>query len=487
MGSRCGYCGVCLGLTYKRPCRLVVEMDDGIMLNTKEIQHAVNFMYKTPMTYTCRNVIHHHLFGNGILFSHRRGRIRPDPHMQEIMNDFWLPFCKNMLDSALTMGIAVIRIVQMEDGLRVPICLEPNACRIKLTHNLGLREYVAIDDQQQVIPDSIVLDIFGYSPSSHGGLRSVMSNLIPRIQYMNMIMGTALTMERKRSSPVIMTEAVDTKTDNVEGINYDYYADGDMQDASDANKFQRNRSNVAQLAHQQAMYDAFFSGGLSTPSTGSAVLDNVVTLPIGQKIVNMPQQTGRGDLVNIIKSHEDAICAVMGVPRSLFMSDTPHKSDAEGTHQTFQKTILSWKTSIQTACEQVYNTIYADAIKTQLMAAMGKKRKRKPDVADVYALKKRLQVEIVFPISPFIGIEQLHMHYARGVLPWDTYVEHACAAAGLPHQPMPEPQQKEPDTGGNGGDDGNDGGNDDTPVTNSKKKSKSKGASKSNDSDSDNE
>ena len=464
-------------------------MDDGIMLNTKEIQKAVNFMYKTPMTYTCRNVIHHHLFGNGILFSHRRGRIRPDPHMQEIMNDFWLPFCKNMLDSVLTIGIAVIRVVQMEDGLRVPICLEPNACRVKIIQNLGIREYVAIDDQQQAIPDSIILDIFGYSPSAQGGLRSVMSNLIPRIQYVNMIMGTALTMERKRSSPIIMTEAVDLKSDNVEGINYDYYADGDMQDASDANKFQRNRSNVAQLAQQQAMYDAFFSGGLSAPSTGSAVLDNVVTLPIGQKIVNMPQQTGRGDLVNIVKSHEDAICAVMGVPRSLFMSDTPHKSDAEGTHQTFQKTILSWKTSIQTACEQIYNTIYADAIKTQLMAAMGKKRKRKPDVADVYALKKRLQVEIVFPISPFIGIEQLHAHYARGVLPWDTYVQHACAAAGLPHQPMPEPQQKEPDTGGNGGNGGDDGdgGNDDTPATNSKKKSKPKGASKSNDSDSDDE
>ena len=235
---------------------------------------------------------------------------------------------------------------------------------------------------------------------------------------------------------------------------------------------------------------------MSAPSTGSAVLDNVVTLPIGQRIVNMPQQTGRGDLVNIVKSHEDAICAVMGVPRSLFMSDTPHKSDAEGTHQTFQKTIISWKTSIQTACEQVYNIIYADKIKSQLLAAMGKKRKRKPEVADVYALKKRLQVEIVFPISPFIGIEQLHAHYLRGVLPWDTYVEHACAAAGLPHQPMPEPQQKEPsDNDGNDGNDddsgnnGDDDGDNDTPATNSKKTSKSKGngASKSNDSDSDNE
>ena len=78
------------------------------------------------------------------------------------------------------------------------------------------------------------------------------------------------------------------------------------------------------------------------------------------------------------------------------------------------------------------------------MAAMGKKRKRST-VEDVYALKKRMQVEISFPVSPFIGLDQLYVHYQRGVLPWDTYVQHACAAAVLPHQPMPEPAVKQED------------------------------------------
>lgn len=229
-----------------------------------------------------------------------------------------------------------------------------------------------------------------------------------------------------------MTEAVDTKVDNVEGIAYDYYADGDMQDLSDQNKFRRNRSNVQQLSQQQSMYDQFFSSGTSAPSTGGNVLENVVTLPMGQRIVNMPHQTGRGDLVAQLKMHEDTICGIMGVPRSLIMSDTPHKSDSEGTHQTFQKTIMSWKHHIETACIHVYNIIYAENIKGQLMQAMTKKRKR--SVADVYALKKRMQVEITFPISPFMSHDQLYIHYQRGVLPWDTYVEHACAQGCLPHQ-----------------------------------------------------
>ena len=243
-----------------------------------------------------------------------------------------------------------------------------------------------------------------------------------------------------------MTEAVDTKVDNVEGINYDYYADGDMQDASDKNKFQRNRSNIAQLAHQQAMYDAFFAGEAGIPSTGSAVLDNVVTLPIGQRMVNSAHQTGRSDVVAQVKLFEDTICGVMGVPRSLIMSDTPHKSDSTGTHQTFQKTILSWKTHIQGACEKLYNIIYSEDITKQLMDAMGKKRKRESTIADVYALKKRMQVEIIFPITPFMNHDSLFMHYQRGVLPWDTYVEHACAQACLPHTKMPEPKQQTSET-----------------------------------------
>jgi len=426
-------------------------MDHGVSIDRHGIKWNSIFLRKTPIVYTCRNVIHHHLFSNGILFSHRRGRIKPDPHMQEIMTDFWLPFCRDLIDAVLSMGFAVIRTIPMEDGLKIPVVLEPNSCRVKMTYEMGIRNYIVLDDQQNEVPDTFVLDIFGYSPTIDGKLTSVMSNLLPQIQYINTLRGTSLSMEQKRTSPVIMTETVDTKVDNVEGINYDYYADGDMQDTSNQNKFMRNKSSIQQLAQQQELYDSFFTDG-QMPSRGSSILDNVVTLPLGHRIVNMPQQTGRGDICAQIKAHDDLVCAVMGVPRSLVMSDTPHKSDSEGTHQTFQKTVNYWKNSVQSACEQVYNIIYAETIKQQMMQAMGKKRKR-TTVEDVYALKKRIQVEISFPVSPFIGLDQLYMHYQRGVLPWDTYVQHACAAAALPHQPMPEPMQPSAESDPLGGQD----------------------------------
>jgi len=414
-------------------------MNQGITISPNEMKMTSVFLRKTPVIYTCRNVIQHQLFSNGVLFSHRRGQIKPDPHMQEIMKDFWLPFCKNMVDAILSIGIVAVRIVELQDGLRVPIVLEYGSCQLKMVYTLGIREYMCLDSQNEVIPNTMVLDMFGFSPTIEGTLTSVVANVLPQIQYMNILRGTCLIMEQKRTDPVVMTETVDTKADNVEGVNYDYYADGDMQDQTNQNKFMRNKSSVQELAQQQQIYDHFFADG-HLGSKGSSTLENIVTLPLGHKIVNMPQQTGRGDLCAQMKAHDDLICAVIGIPRSLVMSDTPHKTDEEGTHQTFQKTIMFWKNSIQSACEQVYNVIYADIIKEQMMKAIGKKRK-KTGLEDVYALRKRMQVEITFPVSPFVGPEQLYTHYQRGVLSWETYQQHACAAAVLPHEPLPEPRQ----------------------------------------------
>lgn len=409
-----------------------------IALPHQQMNHNLQVLRTTPMVYMCRNVIHHHLFGNGIEFSHRRGRVRPDPHMQEIMSDYWLPCCREMIDQAIALGFVIIRIVPLEDGLKVPVVLDPAGCRIKMTYVLGLREYLVMDNQQNEIPDTHVFDLFGHSPNTGGQMTSIVANLMPEIQYINTLRGTSLVMEQKRADPVLMTEAVDTKVDNVEGVNYDYYADGDMQDTSSANRFSRDRHNVSALRNQQAMYDAFFAGGRPA-SVGGNVLENMVNVPLGQKIVNVPTQTGRGDITAQVKTFQDIVCGVMGIPRALLMSDTPHKSDEEGTHQTFKKTILSWKTSLQAACEQIYSIIYAEDIKQQLLKAIGKKKRKRTDIADVYVLKKRLQVEIIFPISPFLSHGELYSHYQNGVISWQTYSQHACANASLPYEELDEP------------------------------------------------
>ena len=297
-------------------------MNNGVLCHKEDIAMSAQFLRKTPTIYTCRNVIQQHLFSNGVVFAHSRGRVKPDPHMQEIMNDYWLPFCKDMLDVVLVQGITVVRIVTMEDGLKVPVVLEPNCCNIYLQYNLGIRESIVMDDQHEEIPDTIVLDIFGYSPTGNGRICSIVSNLLPSVRYMNALMGSSLAMEKKRANPTLMTEAVDIKSDNVEGVQYDYYADGDMQDESERNKFKRNRSNVSQLVQQQQLYDQFFSG-VDQLSTGGNVLENVVALPLGQRLFNVPSQTFLWALFAQLNLLEDLIFSLIRFPRSFFISVTP--------------------------------------------------------------------------------------------------------------------------------------------------------------------
>lgn len=414
----------------------------GVGISREDIEMSYAMLRTSSSLAMCRNLIRNYLFSNGIVFSHRRGRVRPDPHMQEIMSDYWLPFCEQVLDAVLATGLVVVRFIDIADAARVPVVLEPNSVQIKMVYHFGVRSYEVLDDQMNPVPDTCVLDLFGYSPTLTGRIQSIVCSLMPEIQYINTLRGTSLSMEQQRADPPILTEVVDTKIDNSEGVQYDYYADGDMQDNSDANKFRRNRSNISQLKQQQAMYDSFFAGNSRTPSRGGNVLENVVTLPIGQKAINRPAMTGRADLVVQIKNYQDVVCGVMGVPRSLIMADTRVGNDEAGTHQTFHKTILWWKKNIQNACEYLYNIIYADDIQGQLMKAMGKKRKR-TGVTDVYALKKRLQVQISFPITPFMSNTELYNHYQRGVIPWETYVEHACKNTSLPMETMPpEPQAR---------------------------------------------
>ena len=40
------------------------------------------------------------------------------------------------------------------------------------------------------------------------------------------------------------------------------------------------------------------------------------------------------------------------------MSDTPRKSDSEGSHDIFQKTFMSWKHAIQSACQHMWVAAY---------------------------------------------------------------------------------------------------------------------------------
>ena len=332
-----------------------------VKMSMEEMELIWKYFKSVPTIQMCRNVIRQQLFANGIDFNKKsRGK---DSMMQQLMDDFWLPFCEDALDMALCYGFVIWRTYQLEDGTIVPITCLKDTYSITLKEVNGLIEYKVYDSKDksnEELDGAFVYDEFGYRPQIDGKLTSVLYTLIPDIQYFYTMLNAQVAIEKKRVKPPMLTELADrsrgTTGDN-EGIDYDFYADADIANAAEDAKFKRNRNAIKDLHNQQQLYDNFFNLPNEDQNTGKTLLDNMVPLPSGHKLVNVNLPQGRNDINIILKQLQDTICGIFGVPKSLIMSDTPHKADATGTHKVFQQTIMWWKRQMSEMLESIYNII----------------------------------------------------------------------------------------------------------------------------------
>ena len=111
--------------------------------------------------------------------------------------------------------------------------------------------------------------------------------------------------------------------------------------------------------------------------------------------------------------------------------DTPHKSDATGTHKVFQQTIMWWKRQMSEMLESIYNIIYTKDITGRIMDRI-ERRSVKPNKSEVYLLSRQMKVNISFPVTPFISNEELYNLYLQGVVQWEQYVTCVSRNTGIP-------------------------------------------------------
>ncbi len=411
-----------------------------VKMSMEEMELIWKYFKSVPTIQMCRNVIRQQLFANGIDFNKKsRGK---DSMMQQIMDDFWLPFCEDALDMALCYGFVVWRTYQLKDGTVIPITCLKDTYSITLKEIDGMIEYKVYDSKDksnEELDGAYIYDEFGYRPQVDGRLTSVLYTLIPDIQYFYTMLNAQVAIEKKRVKPPMLTELAErrglTSGEN-EGIDYDFYADADIANAAEDAKFKRNRNAIKDLHNQQQLYDNFFNMPNEDANTGKSLLDNMVPLPSGHKLVNVNLPQGRNDINIILKQLQDTICGIFGVPKSLIMSDTPHKADATGTHKVFQQTIMWWKRQMSEMLESIYNIIYTKDITGRIMDRI-ERRSVKPNKSEVYLLSRQMKVNISFPVTPFISNEELYNLYLQGVILWEQYVTCVSRNTGIPIDTIP--------------------------------------------------
>lgn len=407
-----------------------------------EKMHAMRAMFRhTPMIQMCRNTLHKHLFSNGLEI--KTGKRSRDESMKPFLGDWWVPFCADAVDSVICYGIIIYAIKKLDTGQKVPVVLLDGTYTVRFKVVDNTYEYrVFGEDDNEPLKDTYVYDDFGFLPRVNGTITSLIESLAPNISNAAIIMQAGVEMEALRRKPLLYMEQADTSktTGDREGIDYDFYADTDFADADNAARFTRNERQLQQLEHQQKLLEEFHQTKRITDYQHDA-LSSVVSLPEGARLTNVPQNTGRTDVTSITKSMEDNICGVFGIPRSMVMSDTPHKTDTEGTHRQFQQTIAWWSARLSSCCESIYNIIHANEVKKRVVERAAKRVKRSP--GDLYNIRSQLQVRFSFPVTPLLDRNELKALYQDGLLDWERYYTMTMNALGLAYDKIPEEPVKQ--------------------------------------------
>ena len=412
-----------------------------IFVDSQNMHLTYKYYWSVPTIQMCRNMIRQHLFSNGIDFKGKSNQ-QKQLFSQQIMEDFWLPFCEDALDNALCYGFVVWRTRKVGDTVVPIVCLK-DTYQLKMKETDGVIEYFVYNKDEkanEIIDGAYVYDEFGHRPEIDGSLMSIVNTLIPDIQYYFTMLNCQVQLEKKRVKPPILTQIHDRKgvgqTGENEGIDYDFYADADIAEAEEESKYKRNRKAVEALKNQQRLYDEFFEPNeIPDEIAAPTILDQMVPLPIGQTVSSYPIQQGRNDIPVILKSLQDTICGVLGVPKSMIMADTTHKADAVGTHQMFQTTIMWWKRQVSEMCQMIYNVINAKEIANKVTDKVSKRKERIS--GDVYMATRGMQSTITFPVTPFINNEELYKLYTQGVIDWKTYCTYISRNTSIPLDTIP--------------------------------------------------
>lgn len=364
----------------------------------------------------CKNMILHHLLKNGIQFQKNKKIYEPPLEISDAFEEYWEPFIHEALDSALCLGLVVVKMNTDDTKRKYPSVVRPHLYELHYRVVNNKYEYW-ISSAYIDIEDVLVYSNFTAHALPNGEIISHVSRVMNKCRFLKELRYTTLIMEKNKSNPDYFAEVQESSNkERHEGVDYDFYADTSEGDSAAGDlRFERSKINVEILLKQQELYNQYRGSN----SKHVKNLQNITQLPNGQRVVPTAQNTGRQDITQIHKVLQEEICSGMGVPRSLMIGDSLYKSDIEGVTDSFKHTILGWKKMLGNMCTDLYQKAYVDTTKLKVYK-------------NVYASKIKHQIKVVFPVHPYVSSEELDYLYKNGVIGWEVYSKHCLQNTSIP-------------------------------------------------------
>lgn len=374
-----------------------------------------------PTVRICRDLLHQYVFERPVIVEGTANYIGDTQR-------HWAALGRDIMDYAMAVGIAVVKVKQGE----VPTIIPWNCCRVTVEVDADfkrtLRAYPLRDgdgDMDKPIPHSVVLDVFGFSPTDTGELTSLMHVMHMKIYTIMDQLECTLQADRSRCAPAIFTETHDDQAKPAEEVQYDYYADCASLERNTQNVFVRNKNAISELYAQQAMFKGLFgNGNAASEASRDKAMDSVTPLPIGARMSRAPASEAPDGLVERLRFMEQDVFVLLGVPRSFCMHDITVRHDAGMLHCTFTRTVHMWQNCVGDAL----TTLHALASKDRIAKLLGK-RKRTPSAIDKFAHQH--STRFVFEKMPRVGVMELSYAYDRGIITWGGYKRLITTFAGL--------------------------------------------------------
>jgi len=363
----------------------------------------------------CKDMVLFQILKNGIQFEKNKKVYEPPLEVADAFEQHWEPFVKDALVSALCMGFVVVKMVKDQSKRNIPTVVRPHHYELHYRLNNNQYEYWITSSVLET-DNMFVYTNFGNPALPSGEIVSTVSRVLNKCRFLKELRYTTLIMEKKKSNPDYFTEVVESSNrERHEGVDFDFFADTTSDDTSSEMQFERSKVNVEVLMKQQELYSQYRGRHSKQVKT----LDSITQLPNGQHVVPTAQNTGRQDLTQTHKIMQEEICSGMGVPRSLMIGDSLYKGDTEGVTDSFKHTILNWKHALSYMCTDLYQKAYVNLKKIKVSK-------------NVFLSKQRHQIKVVFPVHPYISIDELDYLYTRGVIPWEIYSKHALQNTSIP-------------------------------------------------------
>ena len=352
--------------------------DQQTFLNMQQILTLEQMLHTHPAMVSARNVLTTQVLSAGITLKRDGEPVDLKPAFRNHLNEYWIPFARQVIDSFLVSGMCVVSYEEMdatmhsrlsslqtkgpkrkrkeEEALKkkngkdvkteedhqimsiVPVVAPFST--YKMAMRFGgragyLREYV-------VYPLSIAggseideeVRIFVRQPPDHrGNVNSPIASAFELASFVDSLVEHSLVAEGGRSKPTLVTQT--RKAQGQSSLNpTDMFFDGESRDIAYDAQNAENRA-AAQALQIQArickmvneVQNRPFSAEASSSRAGiqneerraysADVASRTFTLPTDQELAQAQIPQTRGDLTELIRLSVDQMCSAMGVPSSL--------------------------------------------------------------------------------------------------------------------------------------------------------------------------